>query len=347
MNEYRFKGRLRDIQVHLTQNCNHKCIHCYTDSWPQRAAWLPIEAFRMITDFARKDPQCTIRLLGGEVVYPNLEIAQYIDILKKANVAAIVSTNGYVHDVWEKRKLDPTALREIIVSCYGFREAHELVTQIPNSFDRTCKTITYLAGQKPRKYEVTVNTLVTAANRHEFPDFLAWLSMQGVDEVKILVLSPLGRAPKGENTGYDRLHIDSISRDIIRTEIVKDMHQGRFKTMKIVWERNILSSDQSATIPTSACRIHKESMITIDYRGNVYPCHLMVYQEKFSLGNILITPLEKILESYESRGGGVSHQADLLTRFPGCPAYYGYANECSHPTDSKINFCPLHLELLE
>ena len=87
MIDYKHKGIFTDIQVHLTNYCNHNCIHCYTKSNTRNRIVLSNEVYKNILDFANNIKYCSIRILGGEIINESLGIRN-----AKATVLLMIPT---------------------------------------------------------------------------------------------------------------------------------------------------------------------------------------------------------------------------------------------------------------
>lgn len=347
MLEYRYKGPWTDIQAHLTNACNHLCTHCYTSSTHYDKEWMIIECFEKIIEFAEKDDSRVIRILGGEVINPQLEVLSYLNKIPENFSRLILCTNGYTFEVWEEGKINANRFREIIISCYGFRQAHERITGLSDSFERTIRTITYLGHLLDRKFEVTVNTIVTSTNYEYFLSFLRFLSSLGVDEIKILTLSPLGHAASNRRRGYADNYIKAEMREVLLERISEAIEHNTFPSVRIVWERSEVPNSSILRGEIPKCKIHKESMVTIDSKGNVYPCHLMLHQKDFILGNLREESLTEIQRRYFESGGGTALERKLMSIYEKCPAYFAFKENVKFSDIIEPKYCPMYLELIE
>lgn len=346
MREYRFKGVWGDVQVHLTNSCGHRCVHCYTGSLPVRDQWLDMDLFADILRFVHSNSQRRLRLLGGEIVTPAARVVPYIEAARQQHVRPILATNGYHWHPWERGLIDTSLISEVIISCYGLADAHDAVTSIDGSFLRTMRTISFLAGQSQRQFEVTVNTQITRFNASSFPFFVQSLGRVGVDELKVLDVSPLGAAAANSGQGYRYVRAAPEVQAEALAETLAQKAAGRFGEMRLVLEPHL--EDQRPESPlTEACRLNRDSMVTVDHRGRVYPCHLMVHQDEHSIGSLGDRGIERILREYAGKGGGRLLQEKLLPIYGACPARGLECEKHGVQRDGRASGCPLHLELVE
>lgn len=298
--------------------------------------------------FVQQSDRRILRLLGGEVVTPRLEIAPYMTLASDLGKRLILSTNGYACEVWKNDLLSPNSFGEIIVSCYGLKKSHEAMTRIPGSFDRTLKTIEFLAANSERSHELTVNTLITPDNLREFLSFLRMLAALHVDEVKILTLSPLGFGGLVDRGGFHKSYVPPPERESVREQISDELLAQNLGDMRVVWEASELGGATtllSTSLPR--CRIHMEGMLTVDSKGYCYPCHLMIHQPELSIGNLNSRRLDDILQDLKLTGGAGALESKLLRKYGSCPAYACYDRDLPRSNKFKPDYCPMHLELLE
>lgn len=336
MNDYKNKGHLTDIQVHLTNNCNYNCSHCYTNSNIDSITKLSSKLFEKIIIFANKNEKSVIRIMGGEVVTHSLNLNEYLNLTSEYDISTIISTNGHNTNMWGDL-INPNIFREIILSVYGFHSVHDKITGVKNSFSKVLKTIKLLSFFPNKQFELTVNTLITHDNYKDSIKLLKFLSNEGVDEVKILTLSPLGRAVGNYN--QIRTSDEVIGRMI--EAIIVAVGDGNFGNTKIVIENSPVIEKKKII----ECKLDLESMITIDPSGNIYPCHLMIYNNKFIIGNLNKDSLDTIINNYLYRGGGSILKNQLSEKYIGCPAYCKKMSLIyTHENNDFV--CPLYLQLI-
>ncbi len=302
------------------------------------------EYFEQILDFVSKDPHRVLRILGGEVIEPDLRISPYLEAAKRLSINPVLGTNGYEYSLWRSGKLDPSLFKEIIISVYGNKSCHNTITGVRDSYENVIQTLKFLSSIDRRPFALTVNTLIFPGNERSFGEFIRFIASRGVDEVKVLTLSPLGRCGNWADDVYGNYAIPSRTRERILQNITKDIRKGVLGDMRIVWER---LKGVSVCPGVPLCRLEKESMITIDPSGNLYPCHLMISQEQFSLGNLNSVDFQDAMCKYTSGGGGKVLQERLLNKYNCCPSYSASNQGTYQDRLSAVTCCPLHLELIE
>lgn len=301
--------------------------------------------FSSVADFAAARQNAVLRLLGGEVVSEGLELLPYLNYARRRGANLVLCTNGFHLTPWTSGAIDPRDFTEIIVSCYGPRQAHETVTRIRGSFKRTYHTIEWLSSWQGRSYELTVNTILTGYNAKYFLDFVTGLVHLGVDEIKVLFLSPLGHAARPSDHSQPYLRVAENIRELVRSSLVSAFGGSQARRTRIIWEP---TSPTLAHSLIPSCKLAQSTMVTVDWKGFVYPCHLLIGQQEFAIARITGSnqSLQDLLAVYESAGGDSSllDEDEIIKR--GCPAFWGGAQRTNELPPGTKSLCPLYLQRL-
>ena len=170
------QGRLEDLYVFLTNQCNARCRHCF---FIEELGYVPgelrLEEYRQI---AATLPQLErIFFTGGEaLLHP--ECSDIVRLMGKATRASRVGliTNGLLPDRVEKfvRSVlgDPSfpSLLDILVSLDGLEETHNDVRQNPHAWERANETLARLEQLRDEfsgRLESGVITIITSRNWQE------------------------------------------------------------------------------------------------------------------------------------------------------------------------------------
>lgn len=275
-----------DIQVHLNNTCDMNCPHCYVESDINKRNWLDIELLKTILDFFKDKSVENMRILGGEVFEPNKKLLPYLILFYKYNYNLVLVSNGYhLYDFIDEIVF--SRINELIFSVYGFARSHNTFVGKNESFERIVSCIRRIK-EINSNIKISINTLLTKHNVDDFLDFLTYFDSLGVDEVKILSLSNIGRMRK------NRVELLKVNQSC-RCEIIKQVHFNKYSNISIVYE---VETDESKRI----CKINEKSMLCFDHQGACYPCHLLIGNKRYSIGNIRESNLSFITSSqnYES-----------------------------------------------
>jgi len=177
------------LQVHVTERCNLRCKHCYSDQWSQDMSW---ELFvKLINDFKKliKILNCrgTVYLTGGEpLLWPHIFDA--IKLLRKKKLVPRVLTNGTLIDEKVARKLKKSGVKYVQVSLDGGKEIHESIRG-KGTFD---KAISGIKNLVKAGIEVTIMVTIMKRNIKDVPYLLDLAEKLGVKRIAFQRLVPIG-----------------------------------------------------------------------------------------------------------------------------------------------------------
>ena len=132
---------LQSAQLELTKRCNLHCYHCYVTGAPVE---LPTSRWLGIVDELEAEGCLHVTLTGGEVGLRHgwLQIAERV---KERRMTLRVLTNGTVFSSDDIVRLADLRPLLVGVSLYGgTAAAHERVTGVPGSFDRSVASLRML-----------------------------------------------------------------------------------------------------------------------------------------------------------------------------------------------------------
>ncbi|MCL4869484.1 MAG: radical SAM protein [Anaerolineae bacterium] len=261
--------RLLSIQWELTYRCNERCTHCYLDVMPPSAkvpGELTTEEAKQLVDELERLGGLTITFSGGEIfVRPDIfEIAAYA---RRKGFAIRFFTNGILIKPEMADKI--AAIKPIVVelSVYGSNaETHDLITQVPGSYDLTMRAIKLLLE---RGIRCIIKTPVMKENIEQIDEIHAQASKLNIGFQYDLTIVP-------KHTGDVSPLQHRPSDDQLLTFL-------RRRTNPDTWTLYTLQDDHRF------CGIGLSSL-TISPYGEIYTC----VGARVSAGNVRTTPLKSI-----------------------------------------------------
>jgi radical SAM protein with 4Fe4S-binding SPASM domain len=155
--------RAKQIQIHLTNRCNLRCIHCYMDSGIRQVAERPTaDWLRLLDALVERYPSSFVAVSGGEPLlsrslFPLLERA------RDRGIKTAILTNGLRLDQATVRRLNPL-LEVCAISFDGLSsETHDHIRG-EGSFSVTYRNLFNLAESPFRK---VLNITVLQSNKEE------------------------------------------------------------------------------------------------------------------------------------------------------------------------------------
>ncbi|WP_366937220.1 radical SAM protein [uncultured Bacteroides sp.] len=266
--------RIYNVMFDITDNCNFRCNHCYKnfDDTPIDLDYDRVLHFLNQLEASGYHPNIVIS--GGEpLLYP--QIVSLLNALGgKYNIR--INTNGLFLDKYLTAFLNVQNLK-IQISLDGYDSDTFFAVRNNFNFEKIVQNakLAHDAG-----LNVYFRATLTSKTYDNYENFFDLSHRIGIP----LVLRPM------VNTGEDRQQNLSIGYETL-VHWCEEIAQKDY----FVWTggRNILSEN--------ACPLQRNiiSILTVDNKGNVYPCSLL-RGKHFYMGNINTDTLEEILSHAEA-----------------------------------------------
>lgn len=190
------------VELQLGHMCNNRCVFCVSGQETALGRAGPMERSPLLAMLheARATGAKKVTLLGGE---PTLQPG-FLDVVREAARLGfeeiVVFTNGV-------KTARPEFVDEVIAAGEGKvtwrlsfqggdREAHELTTRKPGSFDRLVATLRNL---RERGQDISVNMCVVSSNHASVAAFPALLAPYGVRQLHLDMMRPLDAGARSED----------------------------------------------------------------------------------------------------------------------------------------------------
>jgi len=268
------KPILRKLFLQITNRCNLRCVHCYTDS--SRAG--PDLAFEILLDLFRQFREAdghAITISGGEpLCHPRIE-----EILRAACESArkvLLVTNGTLITPELASRLAPLKLR-IQLSLDGpDAKTHDEVRG-QGSFDQAIAGLKAW-GEVSGLDQVTLCSTAVGKNLSRLTGMVRMAHELGVPKVRFLPIRLIGRA----NALADRPSVDDF---LGLVESLLTLRQSAALNPRVTsyGVAGILLDVPDDCSDGHWCPIGRQ--LVIDAEGNAYPCALL-FTPEFRLGNV-------------------------------------------------------------
>ena len=179
---------LKAVQIHLTNQCNLRCKHCYLKAGNSSGDELTFaEWCRAIDNFPKS--VTNIDLTGGEpLLLPWVgDLARYI---KYKGIIPSLFTNGTLITPQTAEKIKDL-FSHIFISIDGLEEDHNDFRGDVTAFRRTIDGIELLASS-PLK--IVINVTLRAQNISKISKIIEYLSTLNIDMIRISKVMPFGRS---------------------------------------------------------------------------------------------------------------------------------------------------------
>ena len=265
--------------LHITNRCNLHCIGCYSlNEDRNKSQDLSLAQIKIIIDRLREMGVSKLNISGGEPFLRN-DLPQIVYYAKDIGIEKIyIGTNGTCVD---SHVLDD--IKEyvdlILVAVDGFNLNNSQFIRDVGSYS---KTIDAIKTMKEKGVNVSILPTIHRKNYMNIKDYLR--------------LSSLLETPISFSVLTCNPNIKPLNEYVLTDEEFSRMVINSYKTSKL--EFNDIPGDLSDISYKESCGAGKH-LISIDSLGNVYPCHMLHYEE-FYLGNVLIDTLPIILATQKA-----------------------------------------------
>lgn len=271
------KYPLEHIDIELTRECNLACKHCSAGVDTQGKE-LTTDKIETILQEAKSLGLNKVGFTGGEPLLRKRKLRNLADFCYNELKTPIhIHSNGLLitEDVaeWLKR-MDV----EITIPLYGATsKTHDFITNTKRSLKSAWKGINTLlhANMDPYIFIVPMKP-----NVHEIPSLIRLIHQKGIRKIRILTLSPTGRA----KPIFNQLNLDSKETLTLNAEFSAIQNK-----LNLNLEGGFCTRLQFPSLHT--LRGHEqcyaaENRIHIDAFGNVFPCTASSGNEILSVGNL-------------------------------------------------------------
>ena len=264
------------LQLHVTEKCNLRCIHCYNNSWEKELSFSDFKRivlqFKEILELTRAVG--TVYITGGEpLLWPHLYNG--IHYLVKNKLMPRLLTNGTLIDSETAKKLRKAGLRLAQVSLDGLKDTHEFIRG-PGTFEKVINGIKNLISEN---VEVTVMVTIMRKNLKDVDGILKLVESLGVKRISFGRFVPIGTgstlAEEALTPEEVYLLFKSLSHKKTKVKIIK---------RDPLW--NVINTPKLAFSGCSAGQFLLDVLVD----GTVYPCRSL----PIPVGNVFESNLTDI-----------------------------------------------------
>lgn len=285
------------INIDLTYSCNARCDFCYNQTIDRQFVMFPVEAIKKIlAELPRKD--CHLFLSGGEpFLHP--DIFEIIYLIKKAGHSCGLVTNTTLLNEEKIKKLIDLKLDYIFISLHGNKEKHENITKIKNSFDKVIETLkTFKKLDSDNHCKLHINSVITKNNLNLYLKLINDIAIyspntfrlahptfnfkEEIESFQILNNQFFDGKIKPNTYLIEELALNNGEINVFVNQVKKI----RTNKMDIFFKPELSKSEINQWY-SKQNKIKREcffiySSLSIDPKGDVYPCPFL----KYKLGNV-------------------------------------------------------------
>lgn len=279
---------LKEIEIHITDDCNLSCRYCYMQSKPKPHNNIH-QRHEIINNFleqyfrnSQKTNTLSVSFWGGE---PLLEFDSIVSIVAKIseykgvnfdNIDFLIITNGTLINDEIAQFCHDNNVR-LIVTVDGDQKCHDAQRMYKNghgSFDTIIQNL-----MRMKKWNAPFGVRITTTKKSPLPSqFVRDLKKYGIHGAYWGVITPI--------TEYDYNELSPIDSEKIADDLFSSFLDDFYNNDSFEY-RNITNTIREFfyTEPRKSCGI-SNSKVLLKYDGSLFPCHRMVDVESQRFVNI-------------------------------------------------------------
>lgn len=288
------------LVVHLLNQCNLHCRHCYMNAVASGGDILPLDLVCRALNEAVLLGVRTVHLTGGEpFLYP--EIRRVLECAtERREYQLFISTNGTRIGAQQAEWIRQ-ARAGVQISIDGQEDFHDRFRGLQGAFAASADAIRTLV-----EAGTTVTVVITVTR--ENLDSLPWLAEWGVrNRVSRISVQPLQAVGRGSRIADSKLSEQDVWQLFARVSDLGHMYAGQGLRFSLHYKaRGFLLAHPCAAYVCNGAHCHrlvakeiKRLMIRED--GTVLP-EIATLHPRFALGNIREAPLPDLVKHYFSNG---------------------------------------------
>lgn len=276
-----------ELEVGLTNACNHRCIFCAVDYTGYQPTMLDADLFkRRIDEFAKKGIKSIIYAGEGEPLL-NKNAVDIINYTKSQGIDAAMSTNGVLltKEVSEECLASLTWIRfsTAAITEQTYEKIHQCRKGDLQIVLQNMQEAVRIKKDQKASTTIGVQMLLLPDNKEEVVPMAQRLKKIGVD---YFTVKPFSQHPQSGNI----LQVDYQEMLDMEKEI-RELETENYKIYFRAHSMNKLACRRNYT----QC-LALPFMVYIDAKGNLWPCIVFMGKEELSYGNIYKESLEEIWE---------------------------------------------------
>lgn len=260
---------LQHLSIMITEQCNLDCYHCFRCIAHQKSN-LHLDMLSKLSEKIKATYIKSVRVTGGEPLLVK-NIDKVISLFSKCDILTSIGTNGILLSSQKINQLKDAGLNEVWISIHSNNaDIHDRLSGKPGSFYLTLNAIKECIKSG---IKTNVNFPVSAYNIQDALSTLRFLDNLGVARIKLLHITPIGKASLKNNFN----HISNVE----WSNLAQNVQNLKFQNSDFKMQG--CSPD---FIMEGKCTIFPLKFINISPSGFIYPCCLFNNCPGMEIGHI-------------------------------------------------------------
>ncbi len=304
------------VYIELTQKCNLRCGHCFTNAADTPSEGVPTKVWLAILDEMSSIGVINARFTGGEPTCRK-DWYEILSHARKLNFAISLQTNGiYDNAATTIKKIASLDIEQVTISLDGIGRTHDSLRGY-GAFDKLMASMDLM---KSEGIKLRFNTILTTSNVDQMPQIFDLVSQYGVS-INLFYMRSLG---KGANNSKIALDFEEHAKSAVEILELWKKYPGIHVSHSGFYHSE--PARHNPKFPTVSYP-YGNIAISIASDASYWPHHYSIYQGiNFKLGQY---PKDRIIDvwSGSKKLDGFRKWLDLLR--DRCERCIEYRNRCS------------------
>jgi len=268
------------VDVFITSRCNLNCIHCFSGREEETIHELSVGELKSIFDQFEELGVFEVRINGGEpFLHP--EIVEILRDLGERRFRKVILTNGTLLDEEKANLLKVSEVIPTVSLDDSEAEEHDLFRAVKGSFNRTVEALKLL---QKHGVQYGINCCLHRRNLNRYSEIINLAIGCGAYRIAFLDLKISGRLNK--NAAWIPSY-DEYQKVTYGLMVGKMRYRSKIDVALDVFLHchNLEESIREAKRGYVSCQAGK-NRLSIDSKGSIYPCNMVLSDPKWSMGNI-------------------------------------------------------------
>ena len=268
------------VDIFITNQCNLKCVHCFSSRDEQKVNQLSLKELQSTFDQLEMMGVFEVRITGGEPLQ-HPDIYEILRTLRARRFRKVILTNGTMLNEKIVGMLKESGIIPTVSLDDSRAKEHGLFRGSEGSFERTIKALDLL-----REFQVQygINCCLHKRNIRRCAEIIEFGIRNGAYRIAFLDLKPVGRMKNNIDWVPSRKEYEE---SLVNLTLMRFKYRGKIDvSLDALLEcRPLRESIAEAKRGYVSCHAGKTRM-AIDSSGSIYPCNVVISDPKWNMGNI-------------------------------------------------------------
>lgn len=277
--------------IKITRRCNLHCKHCYVNT-NSTIEELSLTTIKKIIDQLAIEGCQNLFLNGGEP-FLRRDLVEIFSYAASHNMNVSISSNGMMITSEILKSIAKYCPHLFQISIDGPQMIHNSIRGDSLSFDRAVNALKLARQNLPQETQIVLATTIMCENINSLEDMLEIAKQTGVNTFCLVPLMPSSEKVIIAQDVPPTQKANTISK-IVNLYL---QHYKPFYDLSLVVPPGLIPDNLRNTKFGEGYLCTFPGMLGIDINGNIAPCDGLLENSDFSMGNIVTSSINELLQS--------------------------------------------------